>query len=72
MLINPVLVELGTRWEITRNWLRLRDLCNDVACIGKAYDEATMRANVSDLGEHAARGRLARRADTAQARAHAA
>ena len=35
-----VLEELGTRWEITRNWLRLRACCNPIYAALDALDEA--------------------------------
>jgi 2-methylcitrate dehydratase PrpD len=35
-----VLEELGTRWEITRNWLRLRACCNPIYAALDALEEA--------------------------------
>ena len=35
-----VLIELGTRWEITRNWLRLRACCNPIYAALDALEAA--------------------------------
>ena len=37
---HTLLAELGTRWEITRNWLRLRACCNPIYAALDALQEA--------------------------------
>jgi 2-methylcitrate dehydratase PrpD len=48
---DGLLTELGTRWEITRNWLRLRACCNPIYAALDALEEtvAALDAKPADI-----------------------